>query len=77
MVQGSCQVMGARDRPAADAVQASQRVFVAGVGEVDAAVYERLRSLGDTMCGEVQRACEQHWNGADCRIAQALYPPSR
>jgi hypothetical protein len=77
MVQGSCQIMGARDRPPVDAVQASQRVFVAGVGEVDAVVYERLRRQGDVMCGEVRRACEHHWNGDDCRIAQALYPPLR
>jgi hypothetical protein len=77
MVQGSCQVMGAAASPTAGTSQLSQRVFVAGVGEVDAAVYERLRRLGDAMCSDVQRACEQDWQGSECRVAQALYPPTR
>ena len=78
MLQRTCGVMrgagqepGALVRPAPDA---QARVFVAGAGEVDAAVYARLLSQGDAMCAEVAQACEQAWTGSSCRIARALYP---
>lgn len=70
MVQGTCRVMKGSSPTAA----ASTRVFVAGAGEVDAAVYEQLRRHGDAMCSEALRVCDQDWDGTACRIARALYP---
>jgi hypothetical protein len=70
MVQGTCRAM----QGSTSTVAASARVFVAGAGEVDAAVYEQLRRQGDAMCGEVQRVCDQGWDSTACRIARALYP---
>jgi hypothetical protein len=69
MVQGTCRAMAGQATGAA-----STRVFVAGAGEVDAAVYEQLRRHGEAMCGEVQRVCHQAWDGTACRVARALYP---
>jgi hypothetical protein len=70
MLEGRCRVM---DRSSGFS-EPSHRVFIAGAGEVDAAVYQQLRTQGDAMCGDVQRECEQAWDGTACRIARALYP---
>lgn len=72
-------------KPSLDAP--SQRVFVAGTGEVDAAAYDQLRRFGDQMCGEVERQCggtsapgadgkHTGWNSQACRVARALYAAS-
>ncbi len=73
MVQGSCQVMSSPGEAAA----AASRVFIAGVGEVNAALYDSLRQQGQAMCDEVVAACRQEQDGASCRIAHALYPLAR
>lgn len=71
MLQGTCRVP--RD-PHAPPPPAASRVFIAGLGEVDAAVYADLQRQGDAMCGAVEQGCRQDWDGAACRIARALYP---
>ena len=70
MLQGTCQVM--KPRPASS--QASTRVFIAGVGEVDATLYDALRQQGSAMCADVVDACRQDSAGPSCRVAHALYP---
>ena len=52
----------------------TERLFIVGVGEVDASAFNRLRGAGDKMCGEVETECAANWAGAGCRIARALYP---
>ena len=52
----------------------TERLFIAGVGEVDASVFNRLREAGDKMCGEVETECSANWAGAGCKIARAMYP---
>jgi hypothetical protein len=57
------------------APQASQgRLFIAGLGEVDAQAFSRLRAAGDTMCQDVAAQCQADWAGQTCKIARALYP---
>ena len=51
-----------------------ERLFIAGVGEVDAKVFNRLRDAGDQMCGEVETECAANWLGPGCKIAQVMYP---
>ena len=70
MLRGTCTAMRA------DAsTPAAQRVFIAGIGEVDGTAFAALRSAGDAMCGDVVNACSSDWQGNTCRIARALYPP--
>lgn len=70
MQRGTCTAMRA------DAsTPAAQRVFIAGIGEVDGTAFAALRSAGDAMCGDVVNACSSDWQGNTCRIARALYPP--
>ena len=51
----------------------TQRLFIAGIGEVDARILNRLRDAGDKMCGEVETECTKNWAGAGCKIARAIY----
>jgi hypothetical protein len=69
MVKDTCRVM---KTPASG--QAGARLFIAGVGEVDAATFTAMRSYGDEMCQAVGAQCASDWEGANCRIARALYP---
>lgn len=69
MVRDTCRVMQA---PTASPVGA--RLFIAGVGEVDAAAFAALRSYGDAMCREVGTQCAADWGSRSCQIARALYP---
>ena len=55
----------------------TERLFIAGVGEVDAAAFNRLREAGDKMCGEVETDCTANWASPGCKIAQAIYPANR
>lgn len=52
----------------------TERLFIAGVGEVDAGVFTRLREAGNKMCGEVETECSANWAGVGCKIARAMYP---
>jgi hypothetical protein len=69
MLRGTCGAMTA-SAPKAGA----SRLFIAGVGEVDAAAFATLRAAGTEMCNEAAAACRQDWNGNTCRITRALYP---
>ena len=55
----------------------TERLFIAGVGEVDAAVFNRLREAGDKMCGEVEVECMADWASPGCKIARAMYPANQ
>ena len=54
--------------------RSTERLFIAGIGEVDASAFNRLREAGDKMCGEVETECLANWTGAGCKIAKAMYP---
>ena len=54
--------------------RSTERLFIAGIGEVDASAFNRLREAGDKMCGEVETECAANWAGAGCKIARAMYP---
>ena len=69
MLRGTC---GAMRADASTPV--TQRVFIAGFGEVDGAAFAALRSAGDAMCSNVVEACRSDGQGKPCRIARALYP---
>ena len=49
-------------------------LFIAGVGEVDAQAFARLRAAGDTMCQQLEAQLHSDWLGQECRIGKALYP---
>ena len=70
MVRQTCRVMNASTvgQAPADSV-----VFVAGLGPVQAGVYNELRAAGDQMCIQVSRNCQAAWDGAPCLTARALY----
>ena len=72
MVKDVCGIMTS-SKPAGNG-RDSERLFIAGVGEVDAKVFNRLREAGDKMCGEVETECAANWAGAGCKIARAMYP---
>ena len=72
MLRSTCKV--ANDTSSA-AAPAAASVFVAGVGQIDAASYQSLRAAGDAMCGQVRSACTAAWSGAACRTARSLWSP--
>ena len=72
MIKDVCGIMTS-SKPAGNG-RDSERLFIAGVGEVDAKVFNRLREAGDKMCGEVETECAANWAGAGCKIARAMYP---
>ncbi len=69
MLRGTCSAMNS-SAPKAGA----SRLFIAGVGEVDAAAFAALRAAGNQMCAEAATACSKDWNGNTCRVTRALYP---
>jgi hypothetical protein len=70
MVRQVCRVMSG---PEAAAVPADAVVFVAGLGPVQAQVYNELRASGDGMCRTVSARCTEDWDGPPCRTARSLY----
>jgi hypothetical protein len=68
MLRDTCRVM-----KAPQASQPGARLFIAGLGEVDAAAFDAIRSYGNEMCQAVGAQCTSDWEGANCRIARALY----
>ena len=72
MIKDVCGIMTS-GKPAGNG-RNTERLFIAGVGEVDAGVFNRLREAGDKMCGEVETECSANWAGAGCKIARAMYP---
>lgn len=69
MVRQTCRVM---TTPAAS-LPSGTTVFVAGVGAIDADVYNQLRANGQAMCESVRQSCFAAWGGAACTTARALY----
>ena len=39
----------------------TERLFITGVGEVDASVFNRLREAGDKVCGGVETEYVANW----------------
>ena len=72
MLRGTCGAMNA-----SAAKPGASRLFIAGIGEVDAAAFATLRAAGTEMCNEAATACRQDWNSNTCRITRALYPLAR
>ena len=72
MIKDVCGIMTS-SKPVGDG-RDTERLFIAGVGEVDASVFKRLRGAGDKMCGEVETECSANWASAGCKIARAMYP---
>lgn len=70
MVRQVCRVMTG---PAVQSLPADAVVFVAGLGAVQAVVYNELRASGDGMCAAVSARCRAEWHGAACKTARALY----
>jgi basic membrane lipoprotein Med (substrate-binding protein (PBP1-ABC) superfamily) len=72
MARQTCRVMGnaASSTAAAD----ESVVFVAGVGAIDAKVYNRLLADGEAMCETVRKNCIEDWDSPACKTARALYP---
>lgn len=74
MLLGQCRAMVPSAAPVPASTSSSeQRVFVAGTGEVDAAVYAAWRQQGQAMCEDVERQCRSEPGGPACRVAKALY----
>ena len=72
MVKDVCGIMTS-SKPSGNG-RNTERLFIAGIGEVDAGVFNRLREAGDKMCGEVETECVANWAGSGCKIARAMYP---
>jgi hypothetical protein len=71
MVRQTCRVM---DNAAGSSVADDATVFVAGVGAIDAKIYNQLRANGQAMCETVRQSCVSEWSSAACKTARALYP---
>jgi hypothetical protein len=69
MQQNTCSVMKGSQPQGGQ-----NRLFIAGIGEVDAQAFSRLKEAGDAMCNEVEQQCKTDWGGQSCRIALAMYP---
>ncbi|KNZ31941.1 MAG: hypothetical protein AD742_14225 [Methylibium sp. NZG] len=70
MVRQTCRIMG---NAVGASVPDDSVIFVAGIGAIDAAIYNRLRADGAAMCQTVRRSCAQAWDGPACRTARGLY----
>jgi hypothetical protein len=70
MVQQNCRVMAG---PAQTPAPPGSVLFVAGIGQIDAELYNTLRGLGEQMCSQVRQICSADWNGPRCATARALY----
>lgn len=73
MVSNTCKVMGNGSVGVSMDANASNVIFVAGVGAIDAKIYQEIYSYGADMCKVVKTDCAENWNGKQCKIARALY----
>ena len=71
MLRSTCKVSNDSSSRAALAPPAS--VFVAGVGQIDAASYQSLRAAGDAMCDLVRQSCTAAWSGSACQTSRSLW----
>lgn len=69
MIKSTCRVSSG-GAPSSDPEGA---VFVAGVGQVDAASYRQLRESGDAMCTLMKQSCAENWTGVRCQTARSLW----
>ena len=69
MLKDLCGVMRGRVPKASQA-----GLFIAGVGEVDAQAFARLRAARYTMCQQLEAQFQSDWLRQECRIGKALYP---
>ena len=69
MLRSTCRVSNDKSTAAPTA----KTVFVAGVGQVDAASYQKLRAAGEAMCTDVRKACSANWSSATCRTGRSLW----
>ena len=69
MLKDLCGVMRGRVPKASQA-----GLFIAGVGEVHAQAFARLRAARDTMRQQLEAQFQSDWLGQECRIGKALYP---
>ena len=72
MIKDVCGIMTS-SKPVGDG-RDTERLFIAGVGEVDASVFNRLREAGDKMSRDVETECSTNWVGEGCKIARAMHP---
>jgi len=71
MLRSTCKVTNDGTPRAASSPLAS--VFIAGVGQVDAASYQSLRDAGDAMCMLVRQSCTKAWSGSACKTSRSLW----
>jgi hypothetical protein len=69
MLRDTCSVMKGNAPSSGQA-----RLFIAGIGEVDAQAFASLKAAGDQMCGQLAGQCQTDWSGQACKIGRALYP---
>jgi hypothetical protein len=75
MLQNTCTAMNAERVKTA---KPGDVVFVAGVGPVDAQLFESLQVAGENMCQEVAATCSlERWDSAACKALRAMYLPTR
>lgn len=70
MVRQTCRVM---DPAQAATLPPGAVLFIAGIGPVDARVYNELRASGLAMCEIVRRKCAADASQPSCRTARAMY----
>jgi hypothetical protein len=68
MLRDVCSIMKNKE-PA----HTQSKLYVVGVGEVDAQSYFKLKAAGSLMCKEVEIQCKLNWSGQSCKIARSLY----
>lgn len=71
MVRQTCRLMN--NSPNSASAAAGTVIFVAGIGAIDASIYNSLRASGDSMCQAVRQSCVADWNGSACKTARALF----
>ena len=73
MVNNTCKVMSDSSGRINMETNASNVIFVAGVGAIDAKTYQEIYSYGADMCNVVRTDCTENWDGRQCKIARVLY----
>lgn len=71
MISDTCRA--ARDTSPPSAAGGADVVFVAGIGMIDGAAYDALRSNGEAMCSAAVGACRRDAASATCRTARQLW----
>jgi hypothetical protein len=74
----SCQISMAKDVCGVMKISPPQsgqsRLFISGIGEVNAQAFNQPKAAGNAICKEVETQCKTQWDGKSCRIARSLYP---